>query len=206
MQFLKHENLLIKLLPVFLTLGLTACLGGGSKDDVTRYYLIDPEVDAQISTADKPELAIRLRDLDIPQYLQRFQIVTRSAENRLRLSEFNQWGENLTENLTRTLARNLSVALATNKISTPLDRTSIDADYRISVHIQQFEHDADNHIKLIANWEIAPEQGQANSVIHHYNKSSEGEIAADDYDAIVQSMQSLFASLSISIASSLMEN
>ena len=189
----------------FLSLVLLSSCLGGTKADITRYYLIDPEVNAPLTTASDPGLNIDILDLQIPQYLERFQIVTRSAENRLRLSEFNQWGENLRENLIRTMARNLSTALSPANVTTPVNRGNITHDYRIHIEIDQFEHDIDKRVKLSAHWELAQARKSAEARIETFNASSKTEIEPDDYDGIVSSMQSLFADLSRSIAESILQ-
>lgn len=189
---------------IFLSLFFLSSCIGGTKDEISRYFLIDPEVNTPLSGSSDLDLNIEILDLQIPQYLQRFQIVTRSAENRLRLSEFNQWGENLRENLIRTLSRNLFTALSTPNITTPDNRASSVADFRIHVYIEQFEHDVDKRVKLNARWElISPDKTQI-ADIEVFNASSKLEIEEDDYDGIVSSMQSLFADLSRSLAQSIL--
>ncbi len=189
---------------IFLSFFLLSSCLGGTKEEISRYFLIDPEVKQPLPGLSGQALSIEIRDLQIPQYLERFQIVTRSAENRLRLSEFNQWGENLRENLIRTMARNLSTALSSPDISTPINRGDASADYRVHVHIEQFEHDIDNMVKLSARWEIMEGANRSSSAIEIFNTSSKTEIEPDDYDGIVSSMQLLFADLSRSVAESIL--
>ncbi|MFT5349423.1 MAG: putative lipoprotein YmbA, partial [Gammaproteobacteria bacterium] len=112
MSKVRVSSLISTVLLMLLCLFLTACLGGGAKNTV-RYYLVDP---VPVETAEidtERQLAIELIDLDIPQYLQRFQMVTRNGDNRLRFSDNNQWAENLRKNLLRTLAINLATRLST---------------------------------------------------------------------------------------------
>lgn len=179
---------------------LSGCLGGGG--DAVRYYLIDP-VDSA-ADADKPArpLAIEITDLDIPQYLERFQIVTRDGDNRLHLSENNQWGENLRKNLMRTLSRNLAERLRTIDISTPFNRSASIPDYRIEVFISSFERGVDGVVRLTARWQISNRSEQVLGM-RSSNLDSGSRVGEHDYAAIVAAMQDLYAQLCAKIADSI---
>ena len=196
---LKLTHLLFLLIIMSL---LNACVGN-SKKEVTRYYLID-SVDLTSNTllTDK-KLAIRINDIKMPQYLERFQIVTRSAENRLRFSEFNQWGEPLRKNLLRTLSQNLTTILATPDISTPYSPSATKSEYAINISIQQFEHDIDGHVKLSATWQIKQLDSKSINAMKQSNFKSSEQISGNNYDAIVNNMQKLYADFSVEIANAI---
>lgn len=180
---------------------LTACLGGGSSN-VVRYYLVDPvtESGAKIDTND--QLAVEIIDLHLPQYLQRFQMVTRTGENRLRFSDANQWGENLRKNLLRTLAINLATRLSTIDIGTPLNRSATIPDYRVHVHLGQFERNSDGRVVLSGRWQITGSEEQElgmNAISLEGNDTGDG-----DYDEIVAEMQILFGEFCDQIAASIL--
>jgi uncharacterized lipoprotein YmbA len=181
---------------------LTGCLGSGSKNGV-RYYLVDPVVDDMSEAKAERQLAIELIDLHLPQYLQRFQLVTRNGENRLRFSDGNQWAENLRKNLLRTLAINLASRLSIIDIGTPLNRSASLPDYRIQVHIAQCELDRYGKVQLSARWQIsnADEEEQG---MHLASLQSDAQIEKGDYDQIVADMQALFAGLCDQISDSIM--
>lgn len=181
---------------------LSAC-GGNSKKNITRYYLIDSvDVTSNVLLTDKT-LAIRINDIKMPQYLERFQIVTRSAENRLRFSEFNQWGEPLRKNLLRTLAQNLANILATTDIATPYSPSASKTDYTAVINIQQFEHDADGYVKLRATWQIKDLHSKQAGTMKQASFKSSSSIAGDNYDEIVNSMQTLYADFSMELANTI---
>jgi len=189
------------LLLLFCSL-LAGCLGSGTKNGV-RYYLVDPvTVDvAEINTDN--QLAIELIDLNIPQYLERFQIVTRNGENRLRFSENNQWGENLRKNLLRTLAINLASRLSTIDIGSPLNRSATLPDYRVQVHIAQFELDSDGEVQLSARWQLT-NADEEELGMYYASLQSDDQIEDGDYDQIVADMQALFAVLCDQISASIL--
>lgn len=191
-----HRTLIVVL--VFCL--LSGCLGGGGNS--VRYYLIDPV--GTETPAEKPSraLAIEITDLHIPQYLERFQIVTRDGSNRLHLSENNQWGENLRKNLMRTMSQNLAGHLATIDIGTPLNRSASIPDYRIQVDITRFERGVDGVVRLDASWQISK---GSDKVLGTYLSDLEGAaaVAENDYGSIVTAMQDLYAQLCTRIADSI---
>ena len=187
---------------LMLLILLVACSGGGNKVP-TKYYLIDPvEYDALNFPSDK-SLAIEIIDVHIPQYLERFHIATRVGVNRLKFSESNQWGENLRKNLMRTLSRNLSILLATQDISTPLNRSSSLPDYRVQLYIEQFELNVDQKVRLAARWQISATDIPEPLAIHNLEMVG-SEIKTNDYDQMVTSMRQLYGELSSKIAESIL--
>ena len=195
------ESLTSTILLIAVCLLLSSCLGGGS-NSVVKYYLVDPvHVEMDKIDTDK-RLAVELIDLHIPQYLQRFQLVTRKDDNRLRFSDNNQWAENLRKNLLRTLATNLATRLSTIDIGTPLNRSATLPDYRVQVHIGQFELDRYGKVQHSGRWQITG--GEEEDIgMYHTSLESDAGMEPGDYDQIVADMQRLFAELCDQIAASI---
>lgn len=181
---------------LLLPLLLAGCLGKGGT--TTRYYLVDP-VPAQ-PVADSL-LAVEIMDLEIPQYLERFQIATRSGANGITYAEYHQWGEALRKNLLRTLALNLSGLLGTTDVATPLNRSLAAPDWRVQVHVDQFEQDVDGHVRLKARWQVLDARAAlATPVSGAAELESEQAIARGDYGSMVTAMGVLFGELAGRIA------
>ncbi len=182
------------LLPTLL-LTLSGCASSG--ENPLRYYLIEP-IETDMGVASEP--SVEILDLDIPQYLERFQIATRSDGNQLVFSDNNQWAESLRKNLMRTMATNLSNLLSTADVSTPSHRTGTQPDYRLKIFLQAFERNADGYVQLTARWHLS-EEGHAET--HMTRLESDRAIGRGDYRQLVAEMQSLFASLSTEIATAI---
>ena len=187
---------------LFVVSLLSGCLGGGATTPI-RYYLLDPVEYKSESVKPVRVLSIEILDLNIPQYLERFQIASRSSESRLEFSDDNQWGENLRKNLLRSMARNLSKLLSTTDISTPLNRSSSTPDYRLLVHIEQFELDIDSKVKLVARWQLTSGIQSESSRVHSTELESEQIIEKNNYDQMILSMRQLYGKLSEYIADSI---
>jgi hypothetical protein len=184
---------------------LSGCTGGAG-GNVHVYYLVNPLISAAPVRATGKPLAVEIIDLRIPQYLEKFQIATRSGANRLNYSEYNQWGENLRENLMRTMARNLSVLLATDDVATPINRSSSMPDYRLQIHIEQFELDADGRVKLVARWQLSDSEESSPPGIFSADIGSSERINVNDYEQQVASMQDLFGRLGRLIAETIVRH
>lgn len=178
---------------------LSGCIGGGAATPV-RYYLVDPVEYPSASLKVVRQLNLEIINLHIPQYLERFHIATRSNESRLEFSESNQWGENLRKNLLRTMARNMSRLLSTIDIGTPLNRSSSLPDYRVQIHIDQFEQGIDNKVKLVARWQLSGGSKSESLGVFSAELKSQKTIEENNFDQMVSAMRQLYGELSERVA------
>lgn len=149
-------------------------------------------------------MSIEIINLQIPQYLERFHIATRSSESQLEFSESHQWGENLRKNLLRTMARNLSALLSTMDIGTPLNRSASSPDYRVQIHIEQFEQESNNKVKLVARWQLSGKTQTKPSSVFSATLQDEETIVEENYEQIVSVMRQLYGKLSERIAETIL--
>ncbi len=183
---------------------LGACTGAGKPP--VQYYLLDPVESAVINEGMFAGNTIEIMDLHIPRYLERTHIATRREQNRVYYSSTNQWAENLRKNLIRTMAGNLAVLLSTNDISTPLNRSLSQPDYRIRIHIEQFERQPEGMVRLLARWQVADSVKDTSHVATYSSElHSPGRFTADDYAGIVQAMQVLYGQLSEQVAETILD-
>ena len=179
---------------------LSGCAGVVGSSTPTRYYLIDPVEYSDASQKAVRPLSIEIVSLHIPQYLQRFHIATRSSKSQLEFSESNQWGENLGKNLLRTMARNLSALLSTMDIGTPLNRSASSPDYRVQIHVEQFEQESNNKVKLVARWQLSGRPQSGPSGMFNAELQGEETITEKNYEQMVSEMRQLYGKLSVRIA------
>ena len=184
---------------IFLAILLSSCAGVSSSAPI-RYYLIDPEESLNTIHKSSKPLSIEIISLHIPQYLDRFHIATRKSESRLEFSENHQWGESLRKNLLRTMSRNLSALLSTIDIGTPLNRSSSPPDYRVKIHIEQFEQESNKKVKLVARWQLLG--GPESKALGIFNANLQGQntIEKNNFEQMVSVMRQLFGRLSQRVA------
>lgn len=166
-------------------LWLAGCSSTGAP---VRYYLIDPVDSSALTQASG--LSVEIRDLHVPQYLERFQIAMRAGSNQLAFSDNHQWAETLQKNLMRTTARNFAILLNTADIGTPLSRSANRADYIVEIYIDQFDQTAAGNVVFSGRFQILGEQPY--TVIATESFSLSGDVVArGDYPVMVASMQKL---------------
>ncbi len=187
------------LVVVAASLVLTGCLGGGNAP--IRYYLVDPV--ALTALEPQPDLALEVLDVRIPQYLDRFSLVRRIDDGRLSWSADHQWSEPLRKNLMRVLGRNLSAALGTVDVATPLTRSTSMPDYRLQVFIESFEQDVDGSVQLVARWQISDGETSRALAIAEDRFERRG-LAPGDHAAVVAAMRELYGELAEAIARSVL--
>lgn len=181
---------------------LAGCLGKGGTS--TRYYLVDPAAPESVAPPATPLLAVELMDLEIPQYLERFQIATRTGGNGIVYAEYHQWGESLRKNLLRTMARNLALLLGTSDVSTPLNRSLARPDYRVQVHVDQFEQDVDGRVRLKARWQVLDARAERAAPTSHVAQlESEEAYGAGEFEQVVAAMTRLYGTLATQVAASI---
>lgn len=130
------------------------------RPDQSQFYVLTPIQDAAAQSAANSNLALGLGPIKFPDYLNRPEVVTRVANNRLDLSENHRWAEPLSKDFERVLTQNLSNLLGTREVrSYPWYRPA-KIDYQITADVYRFEGDASNAAHLVATWEIkAPDTG-----------------------------------------------
>src|SRR5476651_2063711 len=90
-----------------LTVALILSALGGCSDKPTRLYVLTADV-ANPGAASAQGIPIGVGPVTLPKYLDRPQVVTRTASNSLNQADLDQWGGNLADNITRVLATNLA--------------------------------------------------------------------------------------------------
>ena len=149
-----------------------------------------------------PALVVDLAAVRLPQYLQRSQVVTRVDENRLSLSEFEQWGGSLEKNMMRALAANLGVLLDTPDVHMRARRLPGGVDARVEVEVMQFERGPDGRALLAAQWRVLDnDEKPLTSNITNLQSAPVG--ALDTMHATISAMSDLLAELSVQIATAI---
>ncbi|OPY66439.1 MAG: hypothetical protein A4E57_02816 [Syntrophorhabdaceae bacterium PtaU1.Bin034] len=176
-------------------LGLAVFLlftGGCGSSKPSRFYTLNPMVPASSSGSVRntplsgscPTIGIVL--VEIPDYLDRPQIVTRNADNGLKIAEFDRWGGELQKDIARVLAETMSTSLTGNSIFIQTGRRAIPADYRITVHVTRFEGIPGNAIWLKAMWTILEKDGR--HVVVRGELDHREPVPGSDYEATVAAM------------------
>ena len=125
------------------------CLGGTAP---TRFYVLGP-VDGPAVAGDRA-LTLGIGPVTLAGYLDRPQIVTRPATDKIDLGEFDQWGEPLRDGISRVLSEDLSRQLPSARIAIFPWRGLDAVRYQVLVDVTRFDGPAGGDTALEARWRI----------------------------------------------------
>jgi uncharacterized lipoprotein YmbA len=143
-----------KLMLVAIGLALVGCSPLAPRPDFTKFFVLTPITDSSNPPSATSNLAIGVGPIDFPGYLQRTQVVTRTAPNQIELSPVDRWGEPLDKNFKRVLSENLTQLLNTYRIEEYPWNHETKVDYQIAIQVLNFETTADGQSLLRTRWVI----------------------------------------------------
>jgi len=140
--------------------GTAACIGGRASPD-TQHYVLSPTIEAPAGGAASPAaaLVVGVGPVSLPAYLDRPQVVMRSAPDRLDIREFAQWGEPLRDAVTRVVAVNLGRLLPDSRVVTFPWRSAEKIRYQVTLDIEQMDGPAGGDVTLDTRWRILDQSG-----------------------------------------------
>lgn len=183
-----------------LTLLIYGCVSNPGSG--IHYYLLTPSSPGESISAHR-HLGIGIGPIELPEYLSRPHIFTQTGKTQLKSNKKHRWAGSLESNFTDVLATDLGMQLHKSHIEIyPWDRPR-SVDRQIVVHVTRFIADG-RTVYLDARWRVLDKQGEQRKVASaRLQKSHEGNIADDDFDAIVSLMSELVGELAHRIAVSL---
>lgn len=178
-------------------------LAGCARTHPTRFYILHP-LDSSDTERPEPQvaehdgIAIGIGPVELPEYLNRPQIVTRISKDELQLSEFHRWASPLQHNFPSVLAENLSILLSTERVAVFPWKRSTPIDYRVTLEIIRFDCKPGGNASLIARWSIFGEDKK--NALSIKRSSITEPVSAHDYEAIVSAKSKTLSALSLEIA------
>ena len=186
-----------------LTLAMTfsgLVLAGCAATPPTRFYTLMPMTQLQ---AAKPAVAakkvtVNITPVEIPDYLDRLQIVTRDGGNELKLADLDRWAGSLAENIALVLAENLSLLLGSEQvIAYPRVQTAI-PDYTVAVRVIQLDCIPGDQVQLKAQWTLLAGAERKESVTRMAAYTE--KLGDRQYETMVAAVSRTLAQLSRDIA------
>ena len=192
---------------VLLSRGLALCflfaaVCSCARTEPSRFYTLRSVVHEkpipQTSATIRP-ISIGIGPVEIPEYLDRPQIVTRNGPNELKLAEFDRWAGPLDENISVVLAENLSSFLPSATVVPYPWGPNTNIDYQVSVKLIHLEGVPDEAVSLQALWTLASIH-EKQSIISNTSRHTE-KVTGSGYEAMVAAMGRSLLQLSREIAS-----
>ena len=177
---------------------LVGVVGCGSAP--TRFYVLDSLPNPGSAGGQKGP-SVGVGPVELPQYLDRPQIVTQSSENRLELSEFDQWAEPLQDNFTRVLGENLGTLLPTDHVFLFPWRSSNKIDYQVMLEVNRFIGTPGGEAHLVVRWTIIDETVRKTLLTRRSSYS--GATGGVGSDALAAALSRNIAALSRDVAAAI---
>ena len=164
---------LTRLFRIFLAGVMAASVSGCSymakailapQKDISKFYLLTPTADTPTTQASAQstggDFVIGLGPIKLPPYLDRPEIVTRMAPNRLELSKEDRWGESLQNGFTTAMNRDLAAQTSGAQLILFPWYNTVHIDMQVQIDVYRFETDGSGTATLSAKWTILDSSGK----------------------------------------------
>lgn len=189
-------NLPRALMLVIATLWLAGC----ASSPPARFYTLSPlgsPAAKPPSSAAKP-VSISITPVEIPDYLNRPQIVTRSGRNELILAEFDRWAGSLPDYIAAVMAENLSLLLPSDRVQAVPRGRNEKTDYTLAMRILRLDCVPGDQVTMRVQWTLSvPADGTC--VATRITTCSE-KLKDSRYDTAVAAVSSALGQMSREIA------
>jgi len=186
----------------FFSFVLSGCVSAGSSPDPRFYMLKHAGGEEAAQKFNIPADTITLvGPVDIPQYLDRPQIVTQDDKGMVNIAQFDRWGESLDAGIMRLIIEDLHLMLPGATFETFPCNYAIPLNYQIIVEIQQLRGNLKGDLLLVAQWSII----NANTQKMLFTKRSElsRQVSPNNYSGLADALSKSVSSLSGEIAQNL---
>lgn len=174
-----------------LLLAMTLLIGGCATTPQSQFYTLSEG--SSVVSGQTYALSLALGPIDLPQYLDRPQIVSRGGDNRLTVDEFNRWGGALDEEIERVLVAQLGQRLGTARIYRYPSRIVAGTDYRVALEIRSFDGTVGGKVHLDLDWSLIDDRTADVIAVRRAEYTEASERA--DYGAYAASLSRLLARL-----------
>ncbi len=178
----------------FGLLGMAA-LGACSSTPPPVFYTLDNGATNIARSGVTPSVV--LTQTTLPELIDRPQLIVRTGNNQVRISEQHRWAEPLRREIPRVLANDLGQLLGSSRVvAMPIDAQRFDADFRVSLDVQRLEASDKNGVDIDLLWQIQDRQGKTivgRSALRETTDS-------DDYVALVAAQRRALARVAADIA------
>lgn len=148
------------------------------------------------------DLIISVGPFELPDYLNRPQIVIRDQGTRLTVLKSDRWAEPLAEAVARRINRDLNSHLSSAVVYQFPSVTDLSPDYRIRGRIYNFEANTDGTVVMRVRWGVLDRESNF-ALAPRGDTFSTSITSIDDVAAVTNAMDSLISEFSLKIAADL---
>lgn len=184
-----------------LAVVLPPVLAGCGKTPKAQFYLLSaaPAGAETLSRTLPADTVIGLQYVQVPEHLNRPQLVSRISPNRLGLSEFHRWAEPLHVNVTEVIAANLRVMLGTDDVVVSPRLGGLAVTYGVQIQILRLDGAPGSTATLEARWAVFAKNDEASRLTMRQARFTDDAVGGS-HDALVQAESAMLAKLSREVA------
>ena len=183
---------------IFLCILLLVSVGCATSPPARFYLLSPPAAQSMADQMQKKTVQVSLQ-VQVPDYLDRPQIMIREDTHRLSLAELDRWAEPLSRMLTQFLAQHLTAGPLPVQVNTP---DSGRDDVRIWIQILRLDGKPGGRVTLETNYRIASSEINAGHV-HFF--SAAAPASGQDLQGLVQAREQVVQELALELTQALQE-
>ncbi len=166
-----------------------------------RFYTLQSVTSraAAVDSVSKKESVISLGvgPVEIPDYVDQAQIITRAGRNQLNVAEFDLWGGSLKDGVARVLLENLSVFLTPHAVTVVSWRSYVPTTYRVPVNIIRLDAVKGGDVTVQARWVVVAKDKTLGMI---RETSVKKPVKGNEYSDVVAAMGDALEDLSRDIS------
>jgi uncharacterized lipoprotein YmbA len=175
---------------VSLAVALAGCIGTSRP---SRFYTLAPLEAQETPVLDGTNPPLAIGPVEIADYLDRQEIVTRTGKNELVIAELDRWGGSLEHEITGSLVATIAERLAPRKMVVfpwkPVAMVPVTDAYRASISISRFDGVLGRSVVLHGRWELCVERGAREKSLLAKAATVSEKVDGSDYESLVAAMQ-----------------
>lgn len=146
----------LRIVSVVLSLTVAAC----ASSPPVHYLSLDDGRPAPLGSPGGFRVAVT--QVNLPDLIDRPQLVVRIAGHRLRIDEQYEWAEPLRRQIPRVIAGYLGGALDSARVvALPIDAQNFDLDFKVMLDVQRFEVIAEERVDIDVVWRVEARDGKS---------------------------------------------
>lgn len=188
-----------------LALGVLLAVAGCSllapRPDPSRFYLL-----TSVAAEDPPRsgkaIVLGVGPIQLPEYLDRPEVVIRTGPNEIKLSPTDRWAEPVKSGFRRVFADNLGRLLKTERILPFPWYANARVDYQVHASVQRFDADTSGTATLVVRWGIKTGRGEELLSIREtrYESAGTGPDPAADAGALSETLAAFSRDVAAAVA------
>ena len=145
--------------PVLFLAGLALLLAGCASSPRTHFYTLGAPEKPHTIGFNPDGVRLGLWRVQLPEMLDRTEIVTREGRFHIKLAELHRWAERLDDNISRVIAHELARRLDTDNISVSPWPAHVKNDYQLRIRFSRFDGALGGEIVISGTWHLLDRNG-----------------------------------------------